>query len=419
MESLRQIAVRPHPDAEPVFIVGCWRSGTTALRTALQQGAGFRGFNEGNLAPLLGRLHATIDGYLKEFPPHYLAYSGNMVGVVGTDSLKAAVTNALSDLILQTMGCGRWCDKSPMGSEMVLLCPLLLEPFPRARFVFCKRRGIENILSARRKFSDFDFVSACHVWARTMRAWQHVRARLGECGLEVDQRDMALCPQQTAQTLRAFLGLSESETQGVAASLCRRGVEQTRAAQDERYLSLQETGWSTEERARFESICRPMMEAFGYSLQASAPTGPSPLKLFVPHPESARSIERRHVPEEGGFTRDDRGRLLLRPNPRRGERAEVRYLCIRLCGHSRFSAQISVIGARTPAVRFGFRIECPAERRVVAASNHSVQDSGVVGWRVDFPPLEGTYDLVIAAEIVEDVPASALCQACWEDARLD
>ena len=53
-----------YPQALPVFIIGSVRSGTSAMMSALREGAQIRGFNEGVLAHLLpGLLDVVREHY--------------------------------------------------------------------------------------------------------------------------------------------------------------------------------------------------------------------------------------------------------------------------------------------------------------------------------------------------------------------
>ncbi len=388
------------------------------MRTALQASASYQGYNEGNLLPLLGKLHEGVEQYYDRFPQRYLGFKGNMVSALDPGMIKALLTNTLGSLVVDMMGEGRWFDKSPMGREMIRTCPILLEIFPSGRVIFCKRRGIENILSRRRKFPNFDFASACQIWADTMQAWQGVRATLDGHYLEVDQRDMALHPRRVAKAVQLLLGLSEAETHAMAESLRNHRVEQTRAAQESRAVGLDETDWSDEEKRLFKATCLPMMEAFGYRLESGAESRRIPFKLFVPHPDSARSIEHRHVLPGIGFKPGGGDTLQLRPNPHGEAPAEIRYLSLSLYGHSCFSARLSVGDAQGQRVKFGFRIADAARHKDILSSSKVVAVNEPVDWQVDFPPLRGTYDVVISAAMAAEPSSATPPWAYWTHAQV-
>src|SRR6185503_15022510 len=105
----------------------------------------------------------------------------------------------------------------------------LLEILPNAKFIFCKRRGIENILSRQTKFAG-DFEAHCQGWAFTMQAWLETAPQLGNSAIMVDQREMAVQPESAAGRIAEFLDLSAEQRDGVVRVLRDRRLEQTRPA---------------------------------------------------------------------------------------------------------------------------------------------------------------------------------------------
>jgi len=214
--------------ALPVFIVGSVRSGTSAIMAALREGAQIPGFNEGVLAHLLPALLSVVrEHYSKQHQKPM-----TMLGSVPEEFLATGIKNLFGKAFVETMGEARWLDKTPGGASIIAACPSLLEIFPNAKFVYCQRRGIENVLSRQSKFGG-DFEVHCQSWASTMEAWLEVSPQLGAAALAVDQRDMALEPDAVGGRLAAFLGLSQAQRDGIGEVLRGRRLEQTRARQDD------------------------------------------------------------------------------------------------------------------------------------------------------------------------------------------
>jgi hypothetical protein len=156
---------------------------------------------------------------------------------------------------------GRWLDKTP-STNMVFLAPRFRRIWPNARFVFMKRRAVENIASRMRKF-DFDFAHNCREWATIMEAWLSVREQLAGAALELDQLDIARAPDQSTELLAGLLGLSATEQGRVAQMLRSERPQQTGAAiEDER--GLEKMGWRPDWVSAFRELCGPMMAAYGY-----------------------------------------------------------------------------------------------------------------------------------------------------------
>ncbi len=171
----------------PTFVIGSVRSGTSAVMASLRQGAGLPGFNEGVLAHLLPRLLSDVQHHYAEHHQH----QGTMLGSVPEEFLTTGIKNLFGKAFVETMGPAVGLDKTPGGPSMVEACPSLLEIFPKATFIFCKRRGIENVLSRQNKFKGRPFERDCNEWAQTMEAWLQTAPLLGQSAIAIDQADMA------------------------------------------------------------------------------------------------------------------------------------------------------------------------------------------------------------------------------------
>jgi hypothetical protein len=157
---------------------------------------------------------------------------------------------------------GLWLDKTP-SVNMIHLAPVLRDIWPQARFVFMKRRGIENILSRQRKFP-YDFARNCREWKQAMEAWLAVRPALTGAALELDQHFVATNPAGAAGAIGRLLGLSATETDRLGLALDTVRPQRTGGVFDET-LGLAETGWSDPEMQIFDELCGEVMTVFGYS----------------------------------------------------------------------------------------------------------------------------------------------------------
>ena len=147
---LRSAPLMPTSDAAqlPVFILGPARSGTSAITLALLESGSYIGAGEGHLMPLAHGLLSAID---RHYQP--AGEQSTMLSRVPSDVFQKLVRRAFVQLASDLFNTPRWLDKTATV-EMVRASLLMRELWPHARFIFMKRRVIENVLSRRRKFPD-------------------------------------------------------------------------------------------------------------------------------------------------------------------------------------------------------------------------------------------------------------------------
>jgi len=249
------------PEHRPVFILGAARSGTSAVAHALLAAADYEGNEEGHLFDMLAHLVVGAQRFDDSKADERLAGRNTTVARVPAafiDDGLACIAVTAARLLFPT---GRWLDKTP-SVNMVFLAPRFRRIWPNARFVFMKRRAVENVASRMRKF-EFDFAHNCREWATVMEAWLSVHERLEGAALELDQLDIARAPDQSAERLAGLLGLSTTARGRVAQLLRSERPQQTGAAIEEE-RGLEAMGWRPDWVSAFRELCGPMMAAYGY-----------------------------------------------------------------------------------------------------------------------------------------------------------
>jgi hypothetical protein len=247
----------------PVFILGPARSGTSAITLALLESASYVGTGEGHLLPLAHALLSTIDRYYQRGSND----SKTMLGRVSIDAFQKLIRRSFVNLTSDLYPSVRWLDKTPTV-EMVRASVLMKELWPNARFIFMKRRVIENVLSRQRKFPQDTTERHYSDWAAVMTAWLAVRDKLGEAALEVEHRRLVLDPDAVASSIENFLQLSNG-----AAARFRRYINNGRPEQtDDSFgatYSFDHLGLNGVEARRMTAVCDPIMHALGYSYDES------------------------------------------------------------------------------------------------------------------------------------------------------
>jgi hypothetical protein len=255
-------------ECEPIFIIGSARTGTSAVVMALRNGAHIAGYNEGHyLSMMHGMIKSAVD---------------HIVGVKGRNSNPAVmmtyvkVDDITHDIMMMMKSRMEsyfpnqkvWMDKTPDGL-MLRVIPYLILMWPKARFIYTKRRALENISSRLRKFKHLSFEQNCERWAVAMDLWQKLKHHIPEGQrIEIDQRDMGLEPLKTAQRIGDFLGFSEQQIKDIGVALKGDRVEFT-GGDEKAFKDMFELGWTSEQIEIYNRICAPINKEYGYSEDSS------------------------------------------------------------------------------------------------------------------------------------------------------
>ena len=246
----------------PVFILGAKRSGTSAVTQALLRSGRYAGQDEGHLLGLVGRLIELVEQHYEANETEVTEQRNTFITRVPAKYFFDSIRGVFAHLAQSAFPSGYWIDKTP-NSGMVQLAPLLKEIWPNAKFVFMKRRGIENLVSRSRKFPEVAFRERCEDWRNVMEAWLRVRDDLSPAAVEIEQLDLAREPERIAHDLTRFLGIPSSEAARFREALVSDRPERS-AAQFGQVHDFESAGWSASEIKRFKEVCGAMMAVYGY-----------------------------------------------------------------------------------------------------------------------------------------------------------
>jgi len=250
----------------PVFILGAARSGTSAMTLGLLSTGGYEGSGEGHLLPIADALLGAVQRY---YDGHRALAFDTSLRRVPSDTFYRFIRRGVVHLTQSLFPTGKWLDKTPTV-EMVRAAPLFLELFPKARFIFMKRRVIENVLSRRRKFPLENTEAHYSDWVAVMKDWLTVREILGASALEIEHRTLALYPSLVSAQVGEFLGLSSEERSKLDSGL-RLHPEQTDTFFGATY-SLGSLALPDTDEAKLRAVCDQLMFSFGYTYDASYST---------------------------------------------------------------------------------------------------------------------------------------------------
>jgi len=249
-------------EQEPVFVLGAARSGTSAIAQALLKCDVYQGFEEGHLLWIIQKFLETVHSFYEfngeDGASHRFTMLSHTPYTYLTDAARATLVAAMSEMFSTR----KWVDKTPRP-EMIAAARLMQELWPKAKFIFMKRRGIENVASRLLKFPQLSFEDHCVDWANCMASWLNVRDLLGSSAIEVEQLALARRPELVASGLGRFLVLSEDAVSSIGRSLSQDLPEKT-SISPAATLDIAHVPWSTSQVVFFRKTCGAMMAAFGY-----------------------------------------------------------------------------------------------------------------------------------------------------------
>jgi len=396
--------------SSPVFVLGNVRSGTTAIGNALQT-AGYPGWTEGHIFPLLHDLQKKIDWWMD----HEAPFMGGGWGIDFLDphALQSVLVGYFEELYLSHHLSTNWVDKTP-GPEMIEAAPFLQSLWPQAKFIFCHRRGIENVKSQLRRFNEepgvnLGFEEACKIWARSMELWADVRNSLEKAYIELDQAEMANNPADVARKIAGLLGLSSGAASAVLRAITESMPERT--ASTFAPESLDETGWTDEQKAFFVSACGATMQKFGYTLGDDA-DAKLRAAIMLPFTDEAEKVCLINVASGEGYTMAEHGTFMLHPRVD-GQPPTVTYLSLPFKGHSCFFSILEIRHPQSEPVCYRLRIHGSEGGGALVDAHCIVEPGDVRSWSVDFPPLEGAMNVSISTEMVPEAESHFYAWAHW------
>lgn len=244
-----------------VFVLGSTRSGTSAIRDALAA-TRYSGPGEGHTIGLLSDMSNAVR---RHYDQHGAAlHEGTGLRRIDRGKLLNEIRLTYLRLLYEHWPTEYYLDKTPNITPIEALEDIKAA-MPNAKFIFCSRRGIDNIISKQKKWPDTPFLSQCREWVAIQRAWRQKKTILPLSDhIEVEYYDLATEPGKVAERIRTFLDLDADEETRIAEVLAPPG--------DKRDLRvgvpLAETGWSDDEIRVFMKECSEQMAGRGYGLES-------------------------------------------------------------------------------------------------------------------------------------------------------
>ena len=247
----------------PVFIVGPPRTGSSFLVRALREAAGFAGFAEGHLTPLMSQLDCLAAGYFRQVRHQgLLDIPENMVANVSEAHFRQALAHIFISFKDRLLGDCRWLDKTA-NAQAIGALPYVLSVWPRAKIIYLARDGVANVISAERHFG-VSLREVCSNWASCGEQWDRTRPNLPAGSfVEIKHENLVVRPYRVATQIAEFIGLSRIRFASFVSFVEAATAKWT----SERGLRprLTDLNWPVERLFVFLSICGEQMCRQGYA----------------------------------------------------------------------------------------------------------------------------------------------------------
>ncbi|WP_019505361.1 sulfotransferase [Pleurocapsa sp. PCC 7319] len=251
----------------PIFIIGSGRSGTSILTGAMRSGGQIEGYLEGHFLPLILLFMQDIERYYFS-KRSLLDDKRHMIADISQDYVEKQIAEFFRKTSESLATDKVWLDKSP-DSAMIKAVPYIVKIWSQSRFIFAKRRGIENIISRLKKFPHVPFEKHCLMWKDCMESWLMIKDKMQYCSIEIEQREIALNPQKTAQTIGTFLDLDQAKVEKIAHIFTTQRPQNTGGKEELKAITITETGWTNEQINIFRKHCGLINNKFGYCESSS------------------------------------------------------------------------------------------------------------------------------------------------------
>lgn len=262
----------------PVFIIGCPRSGTSALSWAIAQHPGFSTSAESDFLHHLfgsGKLHAAFkesvdrsdEGWLKKHGVGYKEFCRHMgVGI---------------DQLFRSRYQGRnWVDSTPGHT---LMADALAYMFPEAKFINIIRDGravVSSMLKSGFEKMGFgmewtqDFEAACKAWVHYVEKGHEFTTGNAERSINIINENMIADPEQTFRDI--FVHLDTDYCEAAATFISKKRLNSSYDAGIKTVVSVESTvraepwqEWTDEQRKMFDEICGETMHQIYLPLKSA------------------------------------------------------------------------------------------------------------------------------------------------------
>lgn len=253
---------------KPIFILGSPRSGTTALGNAVRSTLKAKSYGEHHIQEVFKN---SLDGLLNKFN-NSLATNvlGTFIHDVSPALISANLQLTFKQLVQDYHPGNYFVDKTP-GIASLRAIETTSQMWPNAKFIYIKRRPLENIASRLKKFPNVSFEAHCIQWAEINKIWRSLKKQpfLKDKTLTVDQYQFLFEPEIVSKTIVDFLELSSPEEHRAFIENYLKNESPQKTGNKIEILDFKEINWTKEQKRLFLDKCGEELKIENYSLDKS------------------------------------------------------------------------------------------------------------------------------------------------------
>jgi hypothetical protein len=253
------------------LVLGSPRSGTTIVGQMVQIGFAVESHGESHVAQGFELLSTEAEKYFSQSTA--AKTNGTLCNEVPSLFVKAQLILAMRNLYQRIYRGADIVDKTP-GNKMLQSLPLFFLAFPQTKVIYCKRRGIENIVSRQRKFPKVSFKGHCEQWSRNIELWKRVKRTISsrlkheDWFIEMEQYELANFGEKCSTEMVKFLEVPGTRLQSIINYQADNVLQKT-AVNHQLAKSIDDTDWSAQDKTTFRYICSKVMSECNYSYDNS------------------------------------------------------------------------------------------------------------------------------------------------------
>jgi hypothetical protein len=253
------------------LVLGSPRSGTTIVGQMVQIGFAVESHGESHVAQGFELLSTEAEKYFSQSTA--AKTNGTLCNEVPSLFVKAQLILAMRNLYQRIYRGADIVDKTP-GNKMLQSLPLFFLAFPQTKVIYCKRRGIENIVSRQRKFPKVSFKGHCEQWSRNIELWKRVKRTISsrlkheDWFIEMEQYELANFGEKCSTEMVKFLEVPGTRLQSIINYQADNVLQKT-AVNHQLAKSIDDTDWSAQDKTTFREICSKVMSECNYSYDNS------------------------------------------------------------------------------------------------------------------------------------------------------